>query len=263
MRVLLLHPEDFPQRGPWSAQRWDLIVDLGRSSPASAAAWEEATHISCAAHGFFPEGCGRHQAGQAVVFAGSGPPSRRRGNRLVGSYIPLDRARSRSRSGYPSHDFGNRRDCGDLGDAHRVAVERGIRSVETPSAEFFSGTLSPHQHACPALRKRVPAVFRWTNQRDVFWTNTIPEYKLAVEICFPGRAVTGTFDPATQRLWERLANGCGLCQTAAGTIFSAGRNPPERPAECPAAECSDAGPGELTLEATFRPERMPASSNSG
>lgn len=44
MRVLLLHPEDFPQRGPWSAQRWDLIVDLGRSSPASAASWEEVTH---------------------------------------------------------------------------------------------------------------------------------------------------------------------------------------------------------------------------
>jgi hypothetical protein len=43
MRVLLLHPEDFPQRGPWSARRWDLIVDLGRSSLASAAAWEKAT----------------------------------------------------------------------------------------------------------------------------------------------------------------------------------------------------------------------------
>jgi hypothetical protein len=44
MRVLLLHPEDFPQRGPWSGQRWDLIVDLGRSSLASAASWEEVTH---------------------------------------------------------------------------------------------------------------------------------------------------------------------------------------------------------------------------
>jgi hypothetical protein len=43
MRVLLLHPEDFPQRGPWSAQRWDLIVDLGTSSPVSIAAWEEVT----------------------------------------------------------------------------------------------------------------------------------------------------------------------------------------------------------------------------
>lgn len=41
MRVLLLHPEDSPRRGPWSHQRWDLIVDLGRSSPFSAAAWQE------------------------------------------------------------------------------------------------------------------------------------------------------------------------------------------------------------------------------
>jgi hypothetical protein len=41
MRVLLLHPEDSPRRGPWSRQRWDLIVDLGKSSPGSAAAWQE------------------------------------------------------------------------------------------------------------------------------------------------------------------------------------------------------------------------------
>lgn len=44
MRVLLLHPEDSPQAGPWSAERWDLIVDLGKSSAASAAAWEQETH---------------------------------------------------------------------------------------------------------------------------------------------------------------------------------------------------------------------------
>jgi hypothetical protein len=41
MRILLLHPEDSPRRGPWTKQRWDLIVDLGKSSPFSAAAWEE------------------------------------------------------------------------------------------------------------------------------------------------------------------------------------------------------------------------------
>jgi hypothetical protein len=41
MRILLLHPEDSPLCGPWSRQRWDLIVDLGRSSPFSAAAWQE------------------------------------------------------------------------------------------------------------------------------------------------------------------------------------------------------------------------------
>src|SRR5579863_5181904 len=39
MRVLLLHPEDSPRRGPWSRQRWDLVVDLGKSSQFSHGAW--------------------------------------------------------------------------------------------------------------------------------------------------------------------------------------------------------------------------------
>lgn len=39
MRVLLVHPEDSPRRGPWSRQRWDLLVDLGKSSRYSEQAW--------------------------------------------------------------------------------------------------------------------------------------------------------------------------------------------------------------------------------
>ncbi|HTS35720.1 MAG TPA: hypothetical protein VMH04_08620 [Candidatus Solibacter sp.] len=39
MRILFLHPEDSPRRGPWSTERWDLIVDLGRSSAFSAGDW--------------------------------------------------------------------------------------------------------------------------------------------------------------------------------------------------------------------------------
>lgn len=39
MRVLLLQPEDSPRSGPWSRERWDLILDLGKSSPFSAEAW--------------------------------------------------------------------------------------------------------------------------------------------------------------------------------------------------------------------------------
>jgi hypothetical protein len=27
MRILLLHPEDSPLQGPWSGERWDLVVD--------------------------------------------------------------------------------------------------------------------------------------------------------------------------------------------------------------------------------------------
>lgn len=41
MRVLLLHPDDSPRRGPWSRQRWDLIVDLGKSSQFSEKEWRE------------------------------------------------------------------------------------------------------------------------------------------------------------------------------------------------------------------------------
>ncbi len=39
MRVLLLQPEDLPGAGPWSRERWDLIVDLGKSSLFSVEDW--------------------------------------------------------------------------------------------------------------------------------------------------------------------------------------------------------------------------------
>lgn len=41
MRVLLLHPEDSPLDGPWATRRWDLIVDLGRSSKFSEMRWSQ------------------------------------------------------------------------------------------------------------------------------------------------------------------------------------------------------------------------------
>lgn len=41
MRVLLVHPEDSPRRGPWTRRNWDLIVDLGKSSRFSAQEWSE------------------------------------------------------------------------------------------------------------------------------------------------------------------------------------------------------------------------------
>jgi hypothetical protein len=56
MRVLLLHPDDSPRRGPWSQQRWDLIVDLGRSSEFSAAEWTEQTGCPILRSDSFREG---------------------------------------------------------------------------------------------------------------------------------------------------------------------------------------------------------------
>lgn len=41
MRVLLVHPEDSLRSGPWAGQKWDLVVDLGRSSESAQRSWEE------------------------------------------------------------------------------------------------------------------------------------------------------------------------------------------------------------------------------
>jgi hypothetical protein len=41
MRVLLIQPGDSARRGPWTRESWDLAVDLGKSSPCTAAEWAE------------------------------------------------------------------------------------------------------------------------------------------------------------------------------------------------------------------------------
>jgi hypothetical protein len=40
LKTLLVHPEDSPCSGPWAGEKWDLIVDLGKSSAFTRAAWE-------------------------------------------------------------------------------------------------------------------------------------------------------------------------------------------------------------------------------
>jgi len=44
LKILLLHPDDSPCRGPWSHEKWDLIVDFGKSSQITQAAWQEQMH---------------------------------------------------------------------------------------------------------------------------------------------------------------------------------------------------------------------------
>jgi hypothetical protein len=39
MRVLLLHPEDDPEGGPWSEGRWDRVMDLGMAGEQTRARW--------------------------------------------------------------------------------------------------------------------------------------------------------------------------------------------------------------------------------
>jgi hypothetical protein len=41
LKILLVHPEDAPCAGPWASEKWDLVVDLGRSSPFMTNLWQE------------------------------------------------------------------------------------------------------------------------------------------------------------------------------------------------------------------------------
>jgi hypothetical protein len=41
LKTLLVHPEDSPCSGPWAGEKWDLIVDLGRSPALTRSAWQE------------------------------------------------------------------------------------------------------------------------------------------------------------------------------------------------------------------------------
>ena len=43
MKTLLLHPDDSPRHGPWTVEKWDCIVDLGKSSKSAADAWQQMT----------------------------------------------------------------------------------------------------------------------------------------------------------------------------------------------------------------------------
>jgi hypothetical protein len=40
LKTLLVHPEDSPCVGPWANEKWDRIVDLGKSSAFTREAWE-------------------------------------------------------------------------------------------------------------------------------------------------------------------------------------------------------------------------------
>lgn len=39
MKVLLVHPEDNPERGGWAGQTWDWMIDLGRAGPETYERW--------------------------------------------------------------------------------------------------------------------------------------------------------------------------------------------------------------------------------
>jgi hypothetical protein len=72
MRVLLLHPEDSPRRGPWSRQRWDLVVDLGKSSRFSEQQWEAQYQCPILRADVFREGTADVRRVREILAGGQG-----------------------------------------------------------------------------------------------------------------------------------------------------------------------------------------------
>jgi len=72
MRVLVLHPEDSPRVGPWSRQHWDLIIDLGNSSPFSAERWSRQFGCPVARAASFPDGVADARCVREMFSAGRG-----------------------------------------------------------------------------------------------------------------------------------------------------------------------------------------------
>lgn len=77
MRVLLLQPDDFLDSGPWSAQTWDLIVNLGRSPLSHLGETQTSSrvlHLDDHSQGFSDAYLVRHllHAGRGQVFDAQG-----------------------------------------------------------------------------------------------------------------------------------------------------------------------------------------------
>src|ERR1700683_148845 len=70
MRVLLLHPNDSPRRGPWASQCWDLVVDLAKSAQFSADVWQEQMHCSVLRSESFREGAEDVEAVRKAISSG-------------------------------------------------------------------------------------------------------------------------------------------------------------------------------------------------
>jgi hypothetical protein len=52
MKILLVHPEDDPEIGPWSSLAWDRIVDIGLGGVSTYARWTKRFHCPVSPLGF-------------------------------------------------------------------------------------------------------------------------------------------------------------------------------------------------------------------
>lgn len=145
MRVLLLQPEDSPERGPWSRQRWDLIVDLGKSSPFSGERWERKFGCPVLRAESFRHGIADAKHVRELFSAGRGRLIDEEGNDwwdlmslLVAPYaLTLPALLSVAQEMHPSAELWATRSGGIAG-IIEIALRRSLRSFESSGVSRFA-----------------------------------------------------------------------------------------------------------------------------
>ena len=79
VRVLVVHPEDSPDSGPWTRERWDLVLDLGRGGENSYERWARQFGCPVVPLSSLSQGIGEFRRIRAFMEAGKGRLSDREG----------------------------------------------------------------------------------------------------------------------------------------------------------------------------------------
>jgi hypothetical protein len=72
VRILLLHPDDSPERGPWTGQTWDRVIDLGWGGSNACERWTRRFGCSVVAMDTFRQGLEEFDAVRDLLAAGRG-----------------------------------------------------------------------------------------------------------------------------------------------------------------------------------------------
>ncbi len=79
MRVLVVHPEDSPDCGPWTRERWDFVLDLGRGGENSYERWARQFGCPVVPLSSLSQGIAEFRRIRAFMDAGRGRLSDREG----------------------------------------------------------------------------------------------------------------------------------------------------------------------------------------
>ena len=239
MRVLLLQPEDVPERGPWTRQRWDLIVDLGKSSQFSAERWGRQYGCPRFADHSFRHGIADGKKLREIFSVGRGQLVDEEGIDWWELMLPLVTTdgltalalRAVAQEINPSAELWATR-SGGIAAMLAVALGRTVRNFdESRIVRSFAGAA----RYAGLLRH-----FSFSQIKEIFLISMTPDTNGVRDLLTPS-ALRRAGGAAPQRLRERFTDGCSVRANSSGAAFSDGRYSAKRKEVCLAYQHSIAG----------------------